>query len=224
MSSKNYEQVRNLTSHIINARFGEMVDYSEQLIATDVWRDFTTPRGTHFEFRACEYDYFLAAQGIDALTLRYAYIHRGSVAQQHRLADITGKGKPPKEVDRRERDEVAQLYADAPGGAGQRIQAWAKEALVSEKVAAVARNPEHRRQREKGEAAITSPEQRRWDVRWSDGRSRAEAIVAKLAQTPALEEAVYKLLHARNSVRKYELKARNSKKNGTSGARHLARP
>jgi hypothetical protein len=226
MSKKNYEQVNQLTSRIINARFGEMVGYSEQLITTGVWRDFTPPVGTHFVFRADEYDYFLAAMNIDALTMRYAYIQKGSVVQQHHLADITGRGRASKDGDRRPREVVAKLYADAPDGAGARILAWGrKEMVVSEGVARAARDPKHRRQREKGAAVSTRPSELRWEVRWYDGRPAAQAIVDRLAQDPDLEREVYKLLDAARRTRdnfrkKTELSARNSKGNGKLGARH----
>jgi hypothetical protein len=221
MSAKNYEQVRGLISHIINARFGEMVEYSEQLIASEAWRNFTPPVGTHYMFMADEYDYFLATMNIDALTMRYAYIQKGSVVQQHHLADITGHGRASKEGDRRPREVVAKLYADAPGGAGARILAWGrKEMVVTEGVAMAARNPKHRRQREKGTAASTRPSELRWDVRWYDDRTAAQAIVDRLAKDPALERAVFKLLDAARSRRKFALSARNSKENGKLGARY----
>jgi hypothetical protein len=219
MSRKNYEQVRQLASHIINARFGEMVGYSEQLIASGVWRDFTPPVGTHYTFMADEYDYFLAVMNVDALTMRYAYTQKGSVAQQHHLADITGRGRPSREGDRRPREEVAKLYADAPGGAGARILAWGKkETVVSDSVARAARDPKHRRRRESGKKVSTRPSEQRWDVRWYDGRPAAQAIVDRLAKDPELEKAVYRLLDAKVRT-KNRLSARNSKTNGTSGAR-----
>jgi hypothetical protein len=91
--------------------------------------------------------------------------------------------------------------------------------VVSDGVARAARNPKHRRQREKGAAVSTRPSELRWEVRWYDGRPAAQAIVDKLAQDPELEREVYKLLHAK-CVTNYRLSARNSKGNGKMGARH----
>ena len=60
-----YARVAELISQVRNARFGEMVRWVEELIDTGIWRDFTTPEGTHFEFREGEFDYFLAAMETD---------------------------------------------------------------------------------------------------------------------------------------------------------------
>jgi hypothetical protein len=46
------------------------------------------------------------------------------------------------------------------------------------------------------------------------------AIVDRLAKDPALERAVFKLLDAARSRRKFALSARNSKENGKLGARY----
>ncbi len=54
-----YNNIAGLVSKIRNARYGEMVNYIETLIDSGDWRDFTTPAGTRFRFRECEFDYFL---------------------------------------------------------------------------------------------------------------------------------------------------------------------
>ena len=59
-----YEKVANLVSKVRNARYGEMVNYLETLIDSGDWRDFSTPAGTRFQFRECEFDYFLLAMEV----------------------------------------------------------------------------------------------------------------------------------------------------------------
>ena len=101
MNASRYEQVAQLISQIRNAKFGQMVDYLEELINTGIWQDFTTPEGTHFQFRRCEFDYFLASQEIDPDVVKQAYIRARDVdeldGKRLRLADITGRGTPPAE-------------------------------------------------------------------------------------------------------------------------------
>jgi hypothetical protein len=63
-----YEKVADLVSRVRNARYGEMVKYLETLIDSGDWRDFTTPAGTRFQFRECEFDYFLLAMEVDPTT------------------------------------------------------------------------------------------------------------------------------------------------------------
>ena len=52
-----YQKVAGLVSKVRNARYGEMVKYLETLIDSGDWRDFSTPAGTRFQFRECEFDY-----------------------------------------------------------------------------------------------------------------------------------------------------------------------
>ena len=52
-----YQKLAGLVSKVRNARYGEMVKYLETLIDSGDWRDFSTPAGTRFQFRECEFDY-----------------------------------------------------------------------------------------------------------------------------------------------------------------------
>ena len=204
MSREQYHQIAELVSRIRNARFGEMVKHLEELIETGVWQDFTTPVGTHFAFRACEFDYFLAAQEIDATVVRWAYLKAegidGLAAKQFRLADITGRGRQPKNGDRRDPEEVARIYDPDPSGAGKRIRQWTQDhtAIVTPMTARIATDEERRAALEAGHASTrTPPGRKRWQVEWSDDRSAPEAIVTKLLADPELAHAVYKKLHSR---------------------------
>jgi hypothetical protein len=190
-----YEQVAGIVSHIRNARFGEMVKYTESLIRSGSWRDFITPAGTHFRFRKCEFDYFLAAEELDATTLRYAYLKApATAAQLLRLADITGKGQCAN-GDRRPREEVAALYASAPGGAGKRILKWGKagESVVTDNTARIAANKNRRSRRQR----LSKPNPRgnkQWQVTWCDMKTTAQAIVEKLMKDPVLVDEVHRKL------------------------------
>jgi hypothetical protein len=191
-----YEQVAGLVNQIRNARFGEMVKHNEVLITSSLWRDFTTPSGTHFQFHRCEFDYFLAAQEVDALTLRYAYLHAGAATQLLALADITGKGTPPVNGDRRARKVVADLYANDPGGAGGRIRA--AEPVVTERTAKLAANVSLRKAYAAGKPVPprARPNGQQWTVRWSDPElSVADAIAVKLLEDRTLASAVYRRLY-----------------------------
>lgn len=180
MSTK-YERVQELLTGIRNARFGEIVKYSEELIESGNWMDYETPIGTHFQFRPCEYDYFLAANEADPTTIRQAYAHAGAEDQRIALAHITGVGRKPTRDERRDQDDVANIYASDPSGAGARIREW-DGSLVTKRLGLAARGKGG-----KGESV--------WRVRWSDPKvSTAEAITAKLLSDPDLAHEVYNAL------------------------------
>jgi hypothetical protein len=205
MTQAQYQRIAELISRIRNAKFGEMVEHLEQLIDSGDWRDFTTPVGTHFLFRAKEFDYFLAAQEIDPTVVRYAYLKAEGIAdllaKQLRLADITGRaqrrGEPPDRNDRRPAEEVARAYAADPSGAGARIQAWreAKATIVTEPTSRAARDPERREAVESGRIRNRS-HRHSWRVEWEDETATAEKIVAKLLRDPELAWEVEKRLTA----------------------------
>ena len=119
-----YQKVAGLVSKVRNARYGEMVKYLETLIDSGDWRDFTTPGGTRFQFRECEFDYFLLAMEVDPTIVRHAYLHAIDVdqlaAKQFRLADITGRGRKPDEGARRPWKQVADEFDGEPSGTAAR--------------------------------------------------------------------------------------------------------
>lgn len=201
MSTSKYEQISKLVSNIRNARFGQMVGYLETLIDSGIWQDFTTPVGTRFVFRPCEFDYFLAAQEIDPTVVRYAYLKAQDVddlaSKRFRLADITGRGEPPRNGDRRPRDDVAATYDTDPSGAGQRIRAFGP--VVTKATGRAAADPQLRQALETGQRT-TVDRQLQWKVTWSRERTVAEAIVDKLQRDPKLANQVRKLLTERHQV------------------------
>ena len=100
-----------------------MVNYIETLIDSGNRRDFTTPAGTRFRLRECEFDYFLLTMEVDPTLVRHAYLYAtdvdGLAAKQSRLADITGRGKKADERWRRHWRQVADdLGADPSGCCG----------------------------------------------------------------------------------------------------------
>lgn len=211
-----YEQISKLISRIRNARFGEMVNHLEQLIDSGEWRDFTTPAGTHFRFRDCEFDYFLAAMEIDPTLVRWAYLKADDVEdlakKQIRLADITGRGRAIHPAERRDdAEEVAREYDVDPSGAGARIREWKRaNAVVTERTAKIAADPARRHAVEAGEKVPrTEPTQQRWDVRWHDERPAAEVIAARLLKDPDLAREVYNILERERVRTRRENKRRS---------------
>lgn len=198
-----YERLAALVSKVRNARFGELVGHLEEVIEQDLWRDFTTPAGTRFEFRSHEFDYFLATQELDATFVRHSYLQADlpeMARRRFRLADITGRGQKVTEDERRPAEAVASLYDTDPSGAGERIRRWRQDGavVVTDRTGRVAADPGRREAVETGrETRIERPTAQVWRVRWSDDRSVAQAIVDKLADDPDLESAVLKIMRAR---------------------------
>jgi hypothetical protein len=193
-----YKKVADLVGKVRNARYGEMVKYVETLIDSGDWRDFTTPAGTRFRFRECEFDYFLLAMEVDPTIVRHAYLYAddvdGLVAKQFRLADITGRGRTPDEGARRPWRQAAQDLEGEPSGTAARIRSAQDSAgswFVTERTGMLARDSARRRKAEQGKPVPRDrPNAKVWRVRWSD----AEAIAEKLLAEPQLAEQVYKEL------------------------------
>ena len=106
-----YARVAELISQVRNARFGEMVRWVEELIDTGIWRDFTTPEGTHFEFHEGEFDYFLAAMEIDPEVVKRAYIHAKDVGEADGEAAAAGR----HHRTRKQRHRPARTEGDSRG-------------------------------------------------------------------------------------------------------------
>ena len=198
-----YDHIAGLVSKVRNARYGEMVNYLETLIDSGDWRDFTTPAGTHFQFQECEFDYFLLSMEVDPTIVRHAYLYatdvEGLVAKQFRLADITGRGKKPKEGARRPWRDVAKEYESDPSGAAARIRAGQSESsrFVNESTGQMAADPKRRRDAEAGKPVKrNNPKEKVFQVKWKTDRPAAEVITEKLLKDPDLAEAVYKNLHS----------------------------
>lgn len=196
-----WDNVVGLVSKVRNARYGEMVTYLETLIDSGDWRDFTTPAGTRFQFRECEFDYFLLMMEVDPTIVRHAYLHAddvdGLVAKQLRLADITGRGKGADGA-RRPWKQVTDELEGEPSGAAARIRAAQDNAgswFVTKRTGMLARDAARRRKAEQGKPVLRDrPNEKVWRVRWSDDKSTAEAIAEKLLAEPELAEEVCKQL------------------------------
>ena len=81
-----YQKLAGLVSKVRNARYGEMVKYLETLIDSGDWRDFNTPAGTRFQFRECEFDYFLLAMEVDPLVAQTRFPPRSARLRAGELA------------------------------------------------------------------------------------------------------------------------------------------
>lgn len=200
-----YNSIAGLVSKVRNARYGDMVSYLETLINSGDWRDFTTPAGTHFQFQECEFDYFLLSMEVDPTVVRHAYLYATDVeelaAKQFRLADITGRGKKPREGARRPWRDVATEYESDPSGAAARIRAGQSENswFVNERTGQMAADPKRRRDAEAGKPVKRNdPKEKVFQVKWKTDRPTAEVIAEKLLKDPDLAQAVYKKLHSWN--------------------------
>jgi hypothetical protein len=195
-----YGQVEKLVSGIRNAKYDDMVRQLEELIDSGLWQDFTTPDGTRFQFRSHELDYFLAAMSLDPELIKHAYAAasgrlEGMHAKQVRLADITGRGEPTAENQRRSRKEVVEAYTNEPSGAGARIRAFGN--VVTAGMSKVARDPERREQYKAGAKVNRySRGASSWHVHAGPGQRLDQAVALKLLRDPELWPEVFKLLRA----------------------------
>ncbi|MGA9356898.1 MAG: hypothetical protein WBW75_02495 [Mycobacterium sp.] len=201
-----YNNIAGLVSKIRNARYGEMVNYIETLIDSGDWRDFTSPAGTRFRFRECEFDYFLLKMEVDPTLVRHAYLYAtdvdGLAAKQIRLADITGRGKKADERWRRHWRQVADDLDADPSGAAARIRAAQdKESswFVTGRTGKLAADSKRRRDAEQGKPVRRDATRKRWLVEWGQEGSAVEAIARKLLADPQLAEAVYEKLRSSRS-------------------------
>jgi hypothetical protein len=200
VSGEAYGQVEKLVSGIRNAKYDDMVRQLEELIDSGLWQDFTTPDGTRFQFRSHELDYFLAAMSLDPELIKHAYTAasgrlEGMHVKQVRLADITGRGEPTTDNQRRSRKEVVEAYADEPSGTGARIRAFGN--VVTAGMSKVARDPERREQYKAGARVNRySRGASSWHVHAGPGQRLDQAVALKLLRDPELWPGVLKLLRA----------------------------
>jgi hypothetical protein len=197
-----YRQVEKLVSGIRNAKYDDMVRHLEELVDSGLWQDYTTEAGTRFQFRSHEFDYFLAAMGLDPELIKHAYdAASGRLQDMHakqiRLADITGRGEPTAEDQRRSRKEIVTAYADEPSGTGERIRAYGR--VVTAGISNVARDPERREQFKAGaKVSRYSSGASSWHVHVAPGQRLDQAIALKLLRDAELWPDVFKLLRAQH--------------------------
>jgi hypothetical protein len=195
-----YRRVEKLVSGIRNAKYDDMVRQLEELIDSDLWQDYTTEGGDRFQFRSHEFDYFLAAMGLDPELIKHAYDAasgrlEGMHAKQIRLADITGRGQATTEGQRRSRKEVTAAYVNEPSGTAARIRAYGR--VVTAGISTVARDPERREQFKAGaKVSRYSRGASSWHVHAGTGQRLDQAIALKLLREPELWPEVLKLLRA----------------------------
>lgn len=202
MNGEVYRQVEKLVSSIRNAKYDDMVRHLEELIDSGLWQDYTTEAGTRFQFRSHEFDYFLAAMGLDSELIKHAYEAasgrlQGMHAKQIRLADITGRGEPTTEDQRRPRKEMLAAYTDEPSGAGGRIRTYGR--VVTAGISNVARDPERREQFKTGvKVSRYSRGAGSWHVHVAPGQRLDQAIALKLLRDSELWPGVFEFLRAQH--------------------------
>ena len=202
MNGEAYRQVEKLVAGIRNAKYDDMVRHLEELIESGLWQDYTTESGTRFQFRSHEFDYFLAAMGLDPELIKHAYDAAsgrldGMHAKQIRLADITGRGEPTTPDQRRSRKEVMAAYADEPSGTGERVRAYGR--VVTAGISRVARDPERREEFKAGaKVSRYSHGACSWDVHACPGQRLDQAVALKLLRDAELWPGVFELLRAQH--------------------------
>lgn len=211
MNGEAYRQVEKLISGVRNAKYDDMVRHLEELIESGLWQDYTTEAGIRFQFRSHEFDYFLAAMGLDPELIKHAYdAASGRLQDMHakqiRLADITGRGEPTTEGQRRSRKEIMTAYADEPSGTGGRIRAYGRVVTVG--ISNVARDPERREQFKAGaKVSRYLLGAGSWHVHVAPGQRLDQAIALKLLRDAELWPGVFELLRAQHDQQGHSRKA-----------------
>jgi hypothetical protein len=217
-----YRQVEKLVSGIRNARYDDMVRHLEELIDSGLWQDYTTESGTRFQFRSHEFDYFLAAMGLDPELIKHAYdAASGRLEDMHakqiRLADITGRGEPTAEDQRRSRKEIMVAYGGEPSGTGGRIRAYGK--VVTAGISNVARDPERREQFKAGaKVSRSSRGAGSWHVHVGPGQRLDQAIALKLLRDAELWPGVFELLRAQHDYQGQSREASEGNQGAVTGS------
>lgn len=201
--------ILSLTTAVKNARYEAVCGYVNDIIDCEEWRDYTVPNRTRYQFRAQEFDWFLAANQLDVEMIRHAYAKHGGHSRLMRLADLTGTGATPE--SRRSAEEIAAAY---PG------EAWANQvptSPITKQLGRIAADPKRRARYEtNGTTQDAVLGILRVHARGRTVEELVDSLIARLSEDPELEAAVYRKLNARRSTRVYEEKRRSR---GTKGCK-----
>jgi len=181
------------TSLIRNNGAAIVEDVIEDLLRSGAWQTYTFPDGTHHEWLDREFDYFVSAQQFDWDKIKRNITKPGVLCL---VADSSGRSPNPGN-HRRALDEIKVQFPHVT-----------MVKLVSDHVRDIAANKTKRRQYERNGNVTRAVEGSPWVFRVkrsSDATidDRADAIVARLLDDPALAKRVYQKLHASDSARRY---------------------
>ena len=180
----------SLTTAVKNARYEAVCGYVSKIIDGGEWRDYTVPNGTRYQFRAQEFDWFLAANDLDVDMIRHATAKHGGHARLMQLADLTGTGSTPKT-----RRTPAEMVADYPG------ETWAKhtpESPISQQMGRIAKDPGRRAAFEaNGTTQDDVLGYQRIHARGKTLEELVDSLIDKIIKAPGLEAAVYRKLDSR---------------------------
>lgn len=178
-------------SAVINLKSDNLGDLMRLLLDSGAWRSYTYPSGDHYEFRAREFDYFLAQFDVDPRLVADAARHLRDSELRVQLVEAS---LPEEGEDRRSVEEIVAAYPQL----GTWLDKYGLRALGPKDLY----TPATRRQVKNGKAMYAD----RWrfvaqitGVEASD-EQKAQEIVRRLEQAGLLD-AVVELLKAETPTR-----------------------
>lgn len=99
--------VLSMVSTVRNLKSENILDIIETVFDGDTWRDYTYPNGDHFEFRAREFDYFLAQIDVDPQLVREACRNTSRRDLEARLVEAS---LTRVDEERRSVEEITATY------------------------------------------------------------------------------------------------------------------
>lgn len=172
--------LKNLSADLV-------ADHARHLLDSGCWRSYRLPNGRVYAWKACEFDYFLAASDIDPRLVESAVREVDDRALLLALARASDQRHPL----RRSAEEVVSRYPELAGRlVAHRIGGTSVHRLLGNDAAA-------ERYRHGSGADVARRERQWWRVSWSghdDTDRAAQAIVTRLRREPGMVDAVRALL------------------------------
>ena len=170
--------LQRVHSAVANLKHDNIADLVGLILDTGAWRSYTYPNGEHYEFRAREFDYFLAQQDIDPRMVRDA----ASYAEDGELrALLVESSLDVVNEDRRSVEEITEAYP--------KLRPWLEKyglRVLGPKTAY--ENPAARERVKAGKTA--EPFRARWYFPDPDPTAMAKTIAARLRERPEVLEAL----------------------------------
>jgi hypothetical protein len=186
----NGKRVQAFEVQMANLGFARLAEELLTMLEDGAWQEFSDGIGT-YRFLPGEFDYFLTQRGVER-----DFVMRGvqDLDIKARLEQHMDERRTAEDGYRRPLDAVRSANPERPGRPIKPFgvtEAQAKAAGLRQRPAL------GRAVRRVATSGEPQPDSKNlWRVRWSDDKTVAEAIVAKLLQTPELAADVYRRLHA----------------------------
>lgn len=171
-------------SAVANLKHDNIADLVGLILETGAWRSYTYPSGEHYEFRAREFDYFLAQQDIDPRMVRDAasYSDDGELR-----ALLVESSLDVVNEDRRSVEEIVQVYPRL----GPWLEKYGLRALGPK---AAYDGPAARERMKSGGSTSSNAVRQRWEVVSPDPDSLPGAIARRLERDGIAGEVVEELV------------------------------